>query len=299
MSAGGGRTLALARDGVNIAPFHDDAHNRRGGGEGAIFDMSAQNTFDRFRYLEAAARGAPVDQHYRVLFGQTQIAGHDFADLCGKCLSRTGTAVAGVKLFRRIQRALNLALYFEESLKVPGPRIELGVLRGFSALLIGEIARLHDPAFRGNDFHIVDSFQGLSQPSAKDALGVRAGPGNAKELVYAHGAGHFAVAEAEVRKALADFPDIAVHSGWVPQILTTLPEARWSFVHVDLDLYDPMRGALDYFLPRLASGGILVNDDYESPIFPGAGRAWDEYFGARALPFIALDTGQAIYIKRA
>ncbi|MBM3526204.1 MAG: hypothetical protein FJX57_24910 [Alphaproteobacteria bacterium] len=260
--------------------------------------MSRQQTFDRLRYLEAAARGAPIDLHYRVLFGQARINGQPFAPLCGKCFARTGTTVAGVKLFRRLARALNLALYFEESLKLAGPRIELGVLRGFSALLMAEIGRLHRPGYTGQDLHLVDSFQGLSQPTSRDAIGERAGPGQAKELVFAHAAGHFAVAESEVRKALAEFPEIAIHAGWVPEILAALPESRWAFVHIDLDLYEPMRGALEYFVPRLVPGGILVNDDYDSPIFPGAGRAWDEYLGSRGLPFIALDTGQAVHIGR-
>ena len=47
-----------------------------------------------------------------------------------------------------------------------------------------------------------------------------------------------------------------------------------SFVHLDVDLYEPTRACLDYFLPRLSPGGFVICDDYGAPTFPGAARAW-------------------------
>jgi hypothetical protein len=102
---------------------------------------------------------------------------------------------------------------------------------------------------------------------------------------------------AQVRAALADYPDIAFHKGWLPHVLRELPERRWAFVHVDVDLYEPTLGCLEYFVPRLAPGGIIVNDDHASPLFPGGGLAWDEYCKAHGLAYAALESGQAVLVQ--
>ena len=48
----------------------------------------------------------------------------------------------------------------------------------------------------------------------------------------------------------------------------------------------------------MSPGGIIVNDDFASPEFPGAGQAWREVLEPQGLPYIALDSGQAIYIRQ-
>ena len=53
---------------------------------------------------------------------------------------------------------------------------------------------------------------------------------------------------------------------------------KFSFVHIDVDLYEPTMKSLEFFFPRLVKGGIIVCDDYNSNIFNGAKKAWDKYF---------------------
>ena len=53
---------------------------------------------------------------------------------------------------------------------------------------------------------------------------------------------------------------------------------KFSFVHIDVDLYQPTLDCLEFFFPKLVSGGIIVCDDYNSSQFPGAKNAWDYYF---------------------
>ncbi|MCH8809351.1 MAG: hypothetical protein IH993_05895, partial [Proteobacteria bacterium] len=101
----------------------------------------------------------------------------------------------------------------------------------------------------------------------------------------------------QVRQTMNEFPDVAIHEGWVPQVFSGLPETAWSFVHLDLDMYQPTLDGLRYFYPRLNKGGVIINDDYLAPLFPGAARAWDEFCEQLDLPFIILDHGQSIIIK--
>ena len=139
----------------------------------------------------------------------------------------------------------------------------------------------------------VDSFEGLSGPSAQDAIGVT--PDG--QPLYPMGKGHFATPVEHVRGVLTEFPKTAVHQGWIPQVFSGLPEKMWSFVHIDVDLYEPTLACLEYFVPRLQPGGVIVNDDYASPLFPGGGKAWEDYSERHKFSFVALDTGQAVLIK--
>ena len=109
--------------------------------------------------------------------------------------------------------------------------------------------------------------------------------------------GDFATPVDHVRATMAEFPDTVIHKGWIPEVFGGLPETNWAFVHLDVDLFDPTLAGLQYFYPRLADGGVIVNDDYISPMTPGAGRAWDQYCDENGLAFAVLDSGQAILIK--
>ena len=72
----------------------------------------------------------------------------------------------------------------------------------------------------------------------------------------------------------------AFHKGWIPDVFSDLPETEWSFVHIDVDLYEPTLAAFQYFFPRLSTGGIIICDDYSYSLFPGAKLAVDEFISS-------------------
>ncbi len=54
------------------------------------------------------------------------------------------------------------------------------------------------------------------------------------------------------------------------------PELKIALLHIDTDIYEPARAALEAFYPCIVRQGLLVLDDYGT--FPGETRAVDEYF---------------------
>jgi hypothetical protein len=88
------------------------------------------------------------------------------------------------------------------------------------------------------------------------------------------GAGHFAASLDEVREALCAFPRIEYFPGWIPEAFPDEPGARYRFVHLDVDLFQPTRDSLEYFYPKLIPGGMIVCDDYG---WPGARKAIDDF----------------------
>lgn len=242
---------------------------------------------ERIRVFEKA----PVDKHLDILYRDCRIGGIEFLPLYRTCIERSETQVSAWKSFIRVQSALNLAHYFLHALEVPGKRIECGVFRGFSALLLCETARAIR-GYGGEDLHLVDSFAGFPEPRTEDFIPLQ----DRDHAVHgaAFGAGDAAAPEAHVRALLSGFPQASIHRGWIPQIYSTLPDASWSFVHIDVDLYEGTLASLEYFQPRLAQGGVIVCDDYGSTLFPGARSAWDEFCAERSLAFIVLETGQSV-----
>ena len=85
-------------------------------------------------------------------------------------------------------------------------------------------------------------------------------------------------------------------AGGFPSGSRDVADERFSFVHVDVDLYEPHRDSIEFFWPRLTAGGVMVFDDYGSTYCPGARQAVDEAFAPTDV--VESPSGQAFVIKR-
>jgi O-methyltransferase len=173
-----------------------------------------------------------------------------------------------------------------------GDVVEIGCWRGLSAYQIAE-----EIAAREEDtkFHIFDSFEGLSQLAAEDQEGRSLSP-NAVEGLRKQ----FAATVERVESNLSEFSSfITTYPGWIPDRFGDVADVGFSFVHIDVDLYEPILDSLRFFYPRLCDGGIIVLDDYGFLQFPGAKAAADEFLQtlSPAPIFCHLPSGQAVMIK--
>ena len=74
------------------------------------------------------------------------------------------------------------------------------------------------------------------------------------------------------------------------------PGFRVSLLHLDVDLYEPTKAALEAFYPRVVKGGLVVFDEYGLTEWAGESQAVEEYFGDRLpqiekFPFASLPGG--------
>lgn len=169
--------------------------------------------------------------------------------------------------------------------KIKGDLAECGTFKGSSALIIAEYMMRYDD-FDRRQFHIFDSFEGLDNPTIDD--------GNT-DMVKGDYYGSFE----EVKENLKQYTSIDFHKGWIPDKFHEVENMTFSFVHIDLDFYDPIKDSLNFFSERLSIGGILLFDDYGQLTTSGAKKAVDEFFGQHHNNF-SLQTfskGQAI-LKR-
>ena len=245
--------------------------------------------------IDAHAR-APIDLHTQILFRDVQIGQRSFEDIMQEAIGATSLHIPPLKAIRRREATLNLIRYFRHARALPGRWAECGVFAGTTSLALCLAARAEQPGFDGSGMHLVDSFEGLSELGAADLRATQAADGSVALVQPPRNQTNFAAPFELARDAMGGFPGVSLHKGWIPDVLAELPEAAWSFVHVDVDLYQPTLDCLKYFFPRLVQGGVIVCDDYGSPAFPGARRAWAEFCGG-SLGYVALPTGQSVLVK--
>src|SRR5262245_3785187 len=200
-------------------------------------------------------------------------------------LRRTGTLPLPVA---RLARQHALVRLFEGTPAANGAVAECGCFRGMSSYLLCGATRWRRPDYRGEDYHVFDSFAGLSAPGPEDVIaGADAQSGRMRSMNVE---GAFTAPLEDVKRHLAEFPAVEYHPGWLPESLAGEPERTYRFVHLDVDLYAPTAGALAYFYPRLAPGGRIVCDDYS---WPGAKRAIEAFAASTGIRLETTTVGQA------
>ncbi len=183
--------------------------------------------------------------------------------------------------YRSFDRKFALKELLNFAMLQKGNVAECGVFRGASAYFLAQ-AIIREGADR--TLHLFNSFEGLSEPQALDGTHWTKGD--------------LSCGRSDVEAELAPVSSvIQIHPGWIPSKFGEVGNEQFCFVHVDVDLYQPTRDAIEFFYFRLVPGGVLVCDDYGFETCPGARRAMDEFFNKCSEPIIHLPTGQGVVIK--
>jgi len=187
------------------------------------------------------------------------------------------------ELIRSVIRETDMLLFPDEAYQllscvratanIPGEIAEVGVYRGGSARLICE-------GKGTRTLYLFDTFEGLPTTDRLDSL---------------FAAGQYAARVDSVQSYLARFSNVHVHKGLFPGTSTPIADQRFSFVHLDVDLYQPTHDALEFFHPRMSPGGIFLIHDYLWA--EGVRKAVQEFFAHRPEPILELSGTYAGIVK--
>lgn len=158
---------------------------------------------------------------------------------------------------------------------------ECGVYRGLSAYVMAYYLQKFEFGQTAS-LHLFDSWEGLPEPdgTVDNLEGVETGM--------------YAATEEYVKGHLSEFDFIQMHKGFIPDSLSIVESKKFSFVHIDLNLYHSYLDSLRFFWPRLQVPGVIVFDDYGFPDSSGSKMAVDEFCANRGLHPVYLPTGQAV-----
>ena len=174
---------------------------------------------------------------------------------------------------------------FRHVVDLPGCIVECGVFRGVSLLTFTKLVEVLCPGDTLKRVIGFDTFEGFVDLDAKD--------GNPDErrgkVVGGWDAASFydilqKIIEITQRDSMIPrFRRVELVKGDVrtsiPEYLEKTPGLRIALLHLDLDLYEPTKVALEQLYPRVVPGGVVLLDEYGMDGFPGESQAFDEYFG--------------------
>lgn len=191
-----------------------------------------------------------------------------FLELFGRVRAQTVSQVD--RCFVLYQLALATAA-------VPGHVAELGVYKGGTAKLLGEVLKAS-----GKRIYLFDSFSGMPWTEPDQALEQR----------------QFAdVTLGGVQAYLSDYPAMRFRPGFFPDTSSGLEHERFSLVYLDADQYESTKSGLEFFYPRMSCAGVILVDDYGSSHWTGVREAVDRFAESVANRAIITVPYQAMLIK--
>ena len=155
---------------------------------------------------------------------------------------------------------------------IPGDYIEMGTQYGGTAKLIWDLMD------RSATLYCCDTFEGFRQEDidADKAVGAC---GFTIDSINPLGPEPVAANITEDRLRTDALRMIV---GRVPMSLEAIPaETRFRFVHLDMDLYAPTLGAMEWLWSRLTPGATVIFHDYDC--LPNVAKAVDEFLSPRGI----------------
>lgn len=170
---------------------------------------------------------------------------------------------------------------------IPGAFVESGVWMGGS--IMAAARTLVEVGVTDRDLYLYDTFEGLPAPGEHDGI---AGSDQTADEIYADrkaGSGDTAFLEAPVdivraNLARTGYPAERIHTipGLVEDTIPTSAPEQIAFLRLDTDWYSSTKVEMENLFPRLASGGILIIDDYG--FLDGPRKAVDDYLADYPYP---------------
>ncbi len=155
-----------------------------------------------------------------------------------------------------------------------GDYAEVGVYKGATARLICE-------AKGDKTLHLFDTFQGLPQLSGEDVRFTQ---------------GMFASRMEQVQSRLDGFNKVFFYKGLFPATAESVKNRKFAFVHLDVDIYQSTKDALEFFYPRMVRGGIIISHDF--PSAGGVQKAIMEFLLDKPERIIGLPLSQGMIVKQ-
>ena len=100
----------------------------------------------------------------------------------------------------------------------------------------------------------------------------------------------------EVRNRFSKYPNVKLIRGLVPDALKLITTTKVAYLAIDMNGSKPERAALEYFYPRIVSGGVIYLDDYGWN-YPELRATVDDFFADKPESLLHFPNGTAIVVK--
>jgi len=165
--------------------------------------------------------------------------------------------------------------------RIPGAIVECGVWRGGSMMAAARTLQLLVDTDR--ELYLFDTFEGMSAPTDHDVDFVGQRAENLLATTERKEDGIWVCVSLEdVQQAVGTvgYPASRIHyvRGKVEDTIPANAPDQIALLRLDTDWYESTRHELEHLYPRLASGGVIIIDDYGH--WKGSRQATDEFIAA-------------------
>ena len=170
-----------------------------------------------------------------------------------------------------------IMLLLEETQNVKGDIAECGVFQG--ATLIPVTYFMNKKGI-GKAIYGFDSFEGFGDSVAEDRK-----TGDKKHIdLETEMFQNTSVQLIKSKLTLTKTPTqkLKLVKGYFEKSLPEHASITFSFVHLDCDLASSYLTCLDFFYSRMNSGGVILFDEYEDPVYKSATDTIDNFFEGKA-----------------
>jgi len=219
----------------------------------------------------------------------------DFLSIYKKCSPFTMTSP------ERMYATYSSVKYIVEN-NIEGDIIECGVWRGGSIMIMA--IELMNLGINDRDLFLYDTFEGMPEPSKSDIdSSGKAAIGRWSKNKKEGEINNWCYAPLEdVRRNILStgYPEKKIHfiKGKVEKTIpSTIDHKKISILRLDTDWYESSYHELKYLFSHIATGGILMLDDYG--FWEGQRNATDQFFSEQGIkPFLfRIDNSGSILVK--
>lgn len=183
---------------------------------------------------------------------------------------------------------------FLKQLNVNGSIVEMGVARGASLMTWYHLSAIYEPTNYLREIIGFDTFTGFPEVSAVDRAGKQVSEhtkvgGFAVESGMAQDILRSAAAH-DLTRFLGHIQKLKLVEGDIrhtlPKFIEDNPHLVVSLLHLDVDLFEPTKLALELLVPRMPRGAVILFDELNMRQFPGETLAVMETLGIRNLRLV-------------
>jgi O-methyltransferase len=178
-----------------------------------------------------------------------------------------------VKMLLGTDEAFQIYMAVKNTSKIEGEIAEVGVYAGGSANLICK-------AKGDKMLHLFDTYEGLPKVGENDRKFFE---------------GEFSASLEEVKYNLRNCKNVYFYKGLFPDSAVPVQDKKFSFVHLDVDIYKSTLDCLAFFYPRMVKAGIIISHDYF--LDGGVRKAFEEFFENKPESIIPISQSQCLVVK--
>jgi O-methyltransferase len=165
---------------------------------------------------------------------------------------------------------------------VPGNYLEVGVWRGGTGALLASAVKASD----AKHVYLADTFQGVVKAGGDDTAYVGGEHADTSSTLVS-----------DLLKGLG-LSNFTLLEGIFPEQTADGFKGKLALLHCDVDVYSSAKGVVEWGIPLLSQGAVIVFDDYGFSGCEGVTKLANELREDKSLIFIHNLNGHAIFIKK-